>query len=235
MEWINNKPFAHRGLHKGFKTPENSMKAFKKALKKGYGIELDVRLTKDNKLVVFHDKNLRRVVQRREKIRSLTYEQLQKFNLYHSDEKIPLLSDVLELVNGQVPILIEVKNYGIIGLFENHLYDVIKDYTGDYAICSFNPKVVLWFKRNHPEIKRGIIYGDIHKFNIKFFRTVFIQRFFKLKPDFVSLDFKLIDTIIPKFCKLFGTPITSWTIDSKKKKKKALRIVDNIVFEGIKG
>ena len=234
MNWLQNTPIAHRGLHKGFSIPENSMKAFKRAISKNYAIELDVRLTKDNKLVVFHDKNLIRVCANRKKIRSQTASTLNKIKLYHSNQTIPLFKDVLELVNGKVPIVVEVKNYGTVGKFEERLVEELEGYVGEIAICSFNPEVIYWFRKNRPDYKRGLIFGDIKKFQIRFYKATFLKYFFKTKPNFISLDYKLLDTLIPVFCRRAKIPIVSWTINSKKKKLKAKAIVDNIVFENVK-
>jgi glycerophosphoryl diester phosphodiesterase len=234
MKWIKDRPIAHRGLHKGFDIPENSISAFKRAINSNYAIELDVRFTKDEKIVVFHDKNLIRLCADRRKIRNQNYSAIKNIKLYNTNETIPLLSDVLALVNGKVPLVIEIKNYEKVGLFEELIAKELENYTGEFAICSFNHHVVDWFSKNKPDISRGLIFGDIKKFNIKFFKSTFLYRFFKVKPDFISLDYKLINTLIPVFCRRTDIPIVSWTVDSKKKRRKAIRIVDNIVFENIK-
>lgn len=234
MQWLKNTPIAHRGLHRGFSVPENSMKAFSRAIKRNYAIELDVRLTKDNKLVVFHDKNLIRMCASRKKIRTQTSQALSQIKLYHSNETIPLFSDVLKLINGKVPLVIEIKNYGKVGAFEEAVVKDLEGYEGEFCVCSFNAEVVNWFRKNKPEFKRGLIFGDIKKFQIKFYKLTFLSRFFRVKPDFISLDYKLLDSLIPVFCRRAGIPIVSWTINSKKKKLKAKSIVDNIVFENIK-
>jgi glycerophosphoryl diester phosphodiesterase len=234
MKWIKERATAHRGLHKGFEIPENSMSAFKRAINSNYAIEFDVRLTKDEKVVVFHDKNLIRLCADRRKIRNQNYSAIKNIKLYNSNETIPLLSEVLTLVSGKVPLVIEIKNYAEVGLFEELIAKELEDYTGEFAVCSFNYLVVDWFRRNRPSIKRGLIFGDIRKFKIKFFKATFLYRFFKVKPDFISLDYKLLNTLIPVFCRKLNIPIVSWTIDSKKKRRKAIRFVDNIIFENIK-
>ena len=210
------------------------MKAFKNAIANNYGIELDVRITKDKQVVVFHDKNLLRVCGIKKKIANQTYENLKKYKLYKSNQHIPLFKDVLKLVDGKVPILVEIKNYGKVGEFEELVYNELKDYQGNFAVCSFNIEVVKWFKKNKPNVKRGFIYGDLHKFGIKKYKTVYIYRILRSKPDFISLDYKLIHTLLPRITKLFKKPLTCWTIDNKKKLVKANKISDNIIFENIK-
>jgi len=234
MDWLKQRPIAHRGLHKGFSIPENSMLAFKKAIEKNYAIELDVRITKDNQIVVFHDKNLIRVCANKRKIKNQNYDALKNIKLYHSNQTIPLFRDLLKLVDGKVPLVIEIKNYGAVGEMEEILANMLDEYNGKFSICSFNHHVVDWFRINRPSFIRGLIYGDIKKFQIKFYKLVFLYRFFKVKPHFISLDYKLLDTLIPVFCRRADIPIVSWTVNTKKKMRKANTIVDNIVFENIK-
>lgn len=234
MDWLIQSPVAHRGLHKGFTVPENSYKAFQNAILKNYAIELDVRITKDKQVVVFHDKNTLRMCGVKKKIANQNFVNLQKFTLFKTKQKIPLLREILQLVNGQVPLFIEIKNYGQVGEFEELVVNELKDYSGNYAVCSFNIEVIKWFKENSPEIKRGLIYGDLHKFKIRFFHFVFLYRIFISKPDFISLDFKLLDTILPKITRLLKLPLVCWTVNGKKKLQKANSIVDNVIFENVK-
>lgn len=234
MNWITKKPIAHRGLHKNSEIPENSLASFKEAISKNYAIELDIRITKDKNIVVFHDKNLFRLCSNKKNISNENYSILSKFNLYETKENIPLLSDVLSLVNGQVPLLIEIKNDGIVGEFEELLAKELDNYSGDFAVCSFNHKVIVWFKNNRAKFLRAIIFGDIKELKIRFYKLVFLYRLYITKANFVSLDYELLDTIIPFFCKLLRKPLVVWTINSQKKFLKAKLKADNIIFENIK-
>lgn len=233
MDWITKRPIAHRGLHKGFSIPENSMEAFKNAILNDYTIELDVRITKDEKIVVFHDKNLIRLCGVRKKIQNQKYENLKNYKLYNSEFSIPLLQEVLEFVNDKVPVLIEIKNYSNVGNFEKQLCKILDNYRGRFAVCSFNPEVVFWFKNKRPNYLRALVFGDIKKFEIKYYNLVFLYRYYKLRPHFISLDYKLLNTFIQKFCRYFKIPLLSWTIDSKKKQKKAQCLSDNVIFENV--
>lgn len=229
--FIHKTFIAHRGLHYGYDVPENSLLAFEKAIKDDYSIELDVRITKDNQVVVFHDKDLNRLCNCNKKIRNLTFEELDKFSLYDTEEKIPLLKEVLNLVDCKVPLIIDIKDYGNIGLFEEQIFNVIKDYEGELAICSFNPSVVSWFRKNKPNIKRGLIFGDLEKVEIKYLNFIYIYRYLTLRPDFISLDYKLIDSFVIKICKFFKISLITWTIKTKEDALKVLNKVDNIIFE----
>jgi glycerophosphoryl diester phosphodiesterase len=235
MNWISQNPIAHRGLHKGFNIPENSFASFERAINKKYTIELDVRITKDKKVMAFHDKNLIRMCRIKKKIASSTLKNLSDIRLYKTKESIPVFSELLEFVNAKVPLLIEIKNYGVVGEFEEAVVKDLENYKGEFAICSFNPNVLKWFQENEPNILRGMVFGDLKKFEIKYYKTVFLYRLIKYKPHFVSLDSKLLDTVLVEFTRWFKKPLLSWTIDTKKKLKKARnRKVDNIIFELIK-
>ncbi len=234
MNWLKRIPLAHRGLYDNVNVPENSISAFKNAVEKGYGIELDVRLTKDKQVVVFHDSNLLRLSKSNKNIKDILYKDLNDFKLFNTNEKIPLLKDVLKIINGKVPLLIEIKNYEDSGYFEEKVYELIKDYKGVFGICSFNPNVILYFRKNYPEIKRGLIYGNFNKSEKKYINFIFLYRYIKIKPNFISVDFYLLNTFISKMCNFLNLPLVAWTIDTKEKEKKAFSFVDNIIFEYIK-
>lgn len=148
--------FAHRGLHSKDKSvPENSLTAFRLAVENGYGIELDIRFTKDKQLVVFHDDTLLRMCGTNRRVDEFTYEELQEFHLLDSTEHIPLFSEVLSLVDGQIPLLVELKTGPENTMLCSHAYDMLRHYHGPYCIESFHPMIVRWFKKNAPQILRG--------------------------------------------------------------------------------
>ncbi len=148
--------FAHRGLHSRDKTvPENSLTAFRLAVEHGYGMELDVQLSRDGKVVVFHDDDLKRVCGLDARVDELTFDELQQLRLCGTEERIPLFTDVLETVGGRTPIICELKT----GrrnreLCEKTLWH-IRGYKGDICIESFDPTIVAWFRKNAPDILRG--------------------------------------------------------------------------------
>ena len=158
LEFLSRSLIAHRGYYNNKKgIPENSVLAFKKAIDNNYLIELDVRLTKDKKLVVFHDDNLKRVCGVNKKVKDLTYKELLKYNLFDTTLKVPLFSDVIKLVNGRVPILIETKYHNRYGVLEKILINELSNYRGLYAIQSFYPMSLLWLKRNTKNIPIGLL------------------------------------------------------------------------------
>lgn len=107
---FSRRTFAHRGLFDHLSRPENSLAAFGAAVEHGYGIELDLQMTADGKIVVFHDESLQRMCSTPLKIEQSTFAELQKHPLLNSDQTIPLFSEVLQLVDGKVPLIVEIIN-----------------------------------------------------------------------------------------------------------------------------
>lgn len=150
------KNFAHRGLHKKDKTvPENSLAAFERASSYGYGIELDVQLSKDGQVVVFHDDTLNRVCGVDSRVDEKTYDELSKISLCGTTQTIPLFSEVLKTVRGRGPLIVELKNGKRNEELCEKTYALLEKYSGEYCIESFNPFIVRWFKKNAPEVIRA--------------------------------------------------------------------------------
>ncbi len=233
MSLSANKYIAHRGLHNGEIIPENSLLAFKKAIEKNHAIEFDITITKDNEVVVFHDEDLSRLCNRSEKIEEVEYIYLKKLRLYDSDEYIPLFKDILALVNGKITLIIEIKKHQNIGVLENIILNLLEDYEGEYFICSFEKDILYWLRKNKINIKIGLIFESNNKVFKKYNKVLFLYKYFKVKPDFVSLDYKLLDSPIYDFCKKNSLPIFCWTINSKEKYENVHKKVDGIIFENI--
>lgn len=191
LTWIKNGYFAHRGFHsKDLSIPENSMTAFKKAIEKGYGIEMDVNLLKDGTVVVFHDKNLLRLCGVDVALKDLTFEEIQNYRILNTEEKIYKLADVLKAINGKAPLLIELKPFGDKEQLCIKFMEVMENYQGLWAMHSFHPGIVGWFKKNHPEVIRGQIseyflddpkMSKITKFLMKHLWVNWVS-----KPDFIN-------------------------------------------------
>lgn len=231
---MKNKLIAHRGLHDK-DTPENSMGALKKALEKDIAVEFDVHLLKDNKIVVFHDNNLKRMTGIDKKINELSYDEIKDIKLANSDEKIPLLEDVLKLVNGKVLLDIELKCDHEKYKLEDALIDVLKDYTGKIVLKSFDYKTVKYLKKK-TSYKVGLLIKNLEGKNInKFDRYLLKSNLFLkyIKPDFIACDYRILDY---KNIKRFRTknPIFTWTIKDKNileqvKDKADYYLVENII------
>ena len=148
--------FAHRGLHSEDRSvPENSLEAFRQARDAGYGMELDVQLSKDGEVVVFHDDTLERVCGLEARVDELDCNELKELSLCGTEERIPLLGEVLELVNGSVPLIVELKNGRRNRELCEKTHALLSGYKGDYCIESFNPLIVGWFRHNAKDVLRG--------------------------------------------------------------------------------
>ena len=156
--WLVETPIAHRGLHDKT-SPENSLSAFKKAIEKGYAIELDVHQISDGTIVVFHDESLSRMTGNDGYLKFLTKNDLPMLFLNGTKETIPTLEQTLSLINGEVPVLVEIKNTGKVGSLEQAVIDILKKYKGQYAVQSFNPYSLGYFYQHAPEITRGQLSG----------------------------------------------------------------------------
>ena len=151
--WLVETPIAHRGLHS--KTvPENSLLAFSKAIEKGYAIELDVHMLADGTIAVFHDASLARMTGNDGYIKYLNKNDLKALTLKGTKEHIPTLEEALKLIDGRVPVLIEIKNPYKVGKIEQAVIDTLKNYQGEYAVQSFNPYSMGYFKQHAPNIIR---------------------------------------------------------------------------------
>lgn len=246
-DWLESTLIAHRGLHDNEQgIIENSISAFANTMDKGYIIELDVSLTKDNQLVVFHDKKLKRLFGIDKYLKDTTYEELSKLKFNNSKETVPLFSEVLSFVNGKVPLLIEIKNVGKVGEMESMIYSELENYEGQYAIQSFNPYTLKWFKTNAKDVLRGQLSGnfatsdyDVQNDGAK--RMPWIERYvlsnlllnFESRPNFINYEVENTDTDTLQNLKKLGVPILGWTIDDKAEYQEAKDYFDNFVVNTV--
>ena len=187
--WGRN--LAHRGLHSEDKSvPENSLEAFRLAAKAGYGIELDVQLTKDGQVVVFHDDTLDRVCGVNARVDEKTYDELKLLRLCGTEQRIPLFSEVLEVVNGRGPLLVELKNGKRNRELCEKTYALLSDYRGEVCIESFNPMIVRWFKFHGRDLLRGQLaarpedYTDLAPFTVFLLSKCLMN--FMGRPHFIA-------------------------------------------------
>ncbi len=232
------KYYAHRGLHQNKnKIPENSMAAFCLAVRHDYGIEMDVQLSKDNIPVIFHDYSLKRVCKVNKKVRDLTFAELQELSLYQSGERIPSLQSVLDMVDGQVPLIIEFK----VELRDISVCDIaapmLDKYKGLYCIESFNPLVLLWYKKNRPHIMRGQLSSNLIKDKEMGSVTLYfiLQNLllnFLTKPDFISYNYihrYMLSFILCR--RLYKVPAFAWTIKSQEGLNESRHSFDFFIFD----
>ena len=189
--------YAHRGLHDD-KLPENSLAAYSNAIKNGYGIEIDVQLSSDGEIFVFHDENLKRMCGVERKLSEMTSDEIKALRLLDTDEHIPTLTEVLDLVDASVPLLIEIKYYSRTKELCALLAEKLDTYYGSFAIQSFDPRVLRYFKKYRPRFARGQLVGknpkraerkgtDAQNPFISFCLTHLLLNVLS-RPDFISIQ-----------------------------------------------
>jgi glycerophosphoryl diester phosphodiesterase len=240
IEWVTESLIAHRGLHSET-VPENTMAAFEAAVAGGYIIECDAQLTKDNQVVILHDDDLNRMFGLDKKIEEVTYAELQNYTILGTDQKVPLLSEVLAMVDDRVPILVEVKNDLAVGLLEGAMFEVLKDYDGRFAVTAFNPYSLEWFKNNAPDMIRGQVSGHFKQSPEEIARgdkpLVWYKKFmltnllmnFTSKPNFIIYEVK--DTSIFRIMsiKMMNVPLVGYTINNQSDYDKYKKDYDNLM------
>ena len=235
ISWIKETPIAHRGLHTK-DIPENSLSAFENALKNNYAIELDVQFTKDKEVVVFHDENLKRITNDTRNIEDVNYDELKNLRLGNTNEIIPTLEEVLELVDSKVAILIEIKDCKDYIELSEKTYEILKGYEGNYAIQSFNPFILEWYKNNASEVIRGQLSGtftegseSLNSFEKFVLKNMLLN--FKSKPNYIGYELEGIPKSKLESLRKKGVPIIVWTVKNKEDMEKAYKYSDNITFE----
>lgn len=227
--WLITKPIAHRGLWGG-EIIENSIPAYKNAVKNGYPIEIDVYITKDNHLVSFHDRLLKRMTGCDGCVYEKTLEELKNLRLLDSNESIPTFDEVLNIVENKVPLLIEIKNQP-----NKKVVDAVvarlKDYKGEFAVQSFNPLYMLRVKKLAPKFIRGVL-SISTKEKLKTVKSNWVVKKmpfnFLIKPDFISICH---DNLPVKKRKRKKCHVITWTITCQEDADKSLQHAENIIFE----
>lgn len=236
------KPFrtsyAHRGLHGGG-VPENSLLAFSRAVERGFGIELDLHLSADGKIMVFHDDNLSRMTGRDEKISALTAEELRTLRLGGTDERIPYFSEVLALVDGKVPLLIELKGTSATDMSLCVAVEkALRGYQGLWCVESFNPMQIFWWRRHRPDVVRGQLItnlvkkkdGTLSKDPKDYLLTAMLLNVCA-RPDFVASNKKMKNLSVELSEKLFAADRFVWTVKGEEARLEALEEEKYPIFE----
>jgi len=230
--------YAHRGLHNSEKGIwENTVPAFEAAVENGYGAELDIRLTADGQLAVFHDNELKRMCGEDIKIADLSMEELKKYKIKNTGSRIPALEEVLKIFEGKAPLIIEIKSSGKDMEICRKLDSIIAGYNGEYMVESFNPYVVNWYKKNRPDIMRGQLSSDFLKEKtkenifLKIIMTNLMLNFIN-KPDFVAYNHVFANNMSLKiFKKIYKGFTVGWTISSEAEYEKVKNTFDAFIFE----
>ena len=216
IDFLKRSLIAHRGLH-NLQIPENTLPAFVKCVDKNYIIELDIHILSDNTIVIYHDHNLKKLTGVNKVIETLSYAQLSQIKI-NKKYTIPTLKQVMHIVNGSVPILIEVKDVDNNSKFEEELVKILDEYKGEFAIQSMNPFVIDWFYKNRKDYVVGlIIFNDLNYKLVKKYTS---------KIDFLSVYKKQLPFKTKKI-------VLGWTIRKMVEYEKYKLLCDNLICENI--
>lgn len=236
-DWLTAVPFAHRGLHDAAGVvPENSLPAFAAAADAGFGIELDVHRSADGELVVVHDRELVRLTGADLRVDLTPWPRLRGLRLEGTDQPMPRLGDVLDLIAGRVPVMVEVKNLERrVGPLEAAVDDLLAGYDGPVCVASFNPATVAWFGANRPTLMRGQTAGPFRDIPLPGWARFALSRMLgnaRTRPHFLSYDLAgLPDRVVDLWRR--GRPLLTWTVRSPEDLVKARAVADNFIFEHV--
>lgn len=229
------KKFAHRGLWDQ-EAPENSLAAFEKAVQAGYGIEFDIHKTRDGHVVVFHDDTLTRMCGVAGKVEDMTLAELRALRLKGTDQGIPTLQEMLALVDGRVPLLVELKGAALDTSLCPVANEILSQYKGDYIIESFNPLLVRWYRKNRPDVVRGQLFCNLLKEKkgnkLFYFLITVLATNVLARPHFLAYGQESVHNLSFMICKyLFRAPAYVWTV-RKPEQIPAKKRGEGIIFEG---
>lgn len=229
--------FAHRGFH-GEGAAENSLSAFIAARDEGFGIELDVRLSADGEMVVFHDDTLTRVAGIDKRVDELTLAELRRCRLSGTADTVPTLREVFEVIDGRVPLLIEIKEDAGKSAVTRTLVKELEGYAGPYIVESFNPLSLKLFRRLRPDVPLGILAQHFcrrreYRGKPLYFLLQNMLLNFLSVPDFVAYDHTDSGMLSLKLARsFFGTPTFAWTVRCDEEGRVAkTHEFDSIIFE----
>lgn len=230
LNFLIDKYIAHRGFHNA-ENPENTLGAFQRAIDNNYAIELDVQLLKDGTVVVVHDNKLSRLCGEDKYVSNCDYKEIKNLKVLNSSFTIPTFKEVLDLVDGKTPLLIEIKNTLKVGELESKTFELLKNYNGEYAIQSFNPYSLAWFKDNAPNVLRGQLSSFFKGENLSFIKKLLLKKLKLNKisnPNFISYN---AENLPNKYCKRCKLPVLAWTVRSQEQYLDVIKYCDNIIFE----
>ena len=231
-DWLTAWEYAHRGLH-GEGVAENSRTAAQGAIAAGMGIECDIQMSRDNVPLVFHDWVLERLTGQHGPLAAHPAEELCQMPLLDTAETIWRLTDLLELVAGRVPILIEVKSHPAFALPQAciAIAQVLADYAGPVAVMSFDPRMGEWFARHAPDMTRGLVITDTldHGYKGAWRARRALER---AAPDFLAADVRDVPNALTDLWRETGRPLLTWTVRAPELRAQALAHADALIAEG---
>jgi glycerophosphoryl diester phosphodiesterase len=241
LDWLVSRPVAHRGLH-GNGIVENTLAAAAAAVAAGYAIEVDLHLSADEEVVVFHDDTLDRLTTGTGPVSAHTLAQLQHVSFKSGNERIPALSELLELVGGRTPLLLELKtdrsgNAPLAGT----VAALLESYAGPVAAMSFDPRLLVELRKRAPGLPRGIVaerYYRHPEYRLSAWQRFYLGNLlhlFETKPHFVAYWVADLPATAPLLARYaLGMPLLTWTVRTEAERTRARRWADQMIFEGFR-
>ncbi len=234
MTWLKETYITHRGLHGVLGLIENTRKSFIEAINHGFGIEIDTNILKDGTVVVFHDKNLKRLCGVDRYLKDVTYDEIKDLNIIGTDEHIPTLTEILNLIDGKVPLLIEIKPFGNKKKHAKAVKTALAAYPYTVAVQSYDPSIVYWFKKHGNDLIRGQISEYFTESNMSPLMRRLLRRMvfnFLTKPDFINYRLEDMPNKYIEKAKQQGLLVLAYAARSPKALVYARKAFDNAVFE----
>ena len=241
LYWLK-RPIAHRGLHDAAKgIVENSASSVRAAMGAGYAVEVDLQCAADNMPVVFHDDTLDRLTADAGPVAAHSADSLSRISLRNSEDNILSFPALLALVNGHVPLVLEVKStWSRDGKFEANIANMLASYPGPVAVMSFDPYSLAAFRQAAPLLPRGLVadrFDDASYWSqLKLWQRLAMRNLLTAAiawPNFIAYDIEALPALAPLIARLFGLPLLTWTVRSPEQRERALRYADAMIFEGI--
>ena len=229
--------YAHRGFFNNEAgVPEKSLPAFQAAIDAGYAIELDIQMSSDGVAMIFHDANLSRMCGVEGKIWDYTAEELKTMKLFGTEETIPTLKEALSLIDGQVPVLVEYKMDKVDTKVCELGHAQLKDYAGAYAIQSFHPLALMWYKKNAPDVARGQLSQQFYKqakyrFDPARYAMTYLLSNVAARPDFISYKYSDAGSVSLNLCRLMGAKTAAWTLRAPEHYEQVKGDFDFYIFD----
>jgi glycerophosphoryl diester phosphodiesterase len=231
VAWLKGRDYAHRGLH-GDDVPENSLSAFAAAITAGFGIECDVRQSGDGRAIVFHDAQLDRLTAESGPVAARTIADLTQVALGEGSDRIPSLRDLLGMVRGRVPLLVELKTdpKRRVGALCLAVRRDLEGYSGKAAVMGFDPRVGAWFRTQAPGIVRGLVMSEAGARTLS--GSVRRHRaLWRAQPDFLAYDVRDLPSRFAAAQRRRGLPILTWTVRSAALRERAADHADAPICE----
>ena len=242
LDWLVERPIAHRGLHGG-SVMENTLAAAKAAVDAGFANEVDLQLTSDNEIVVFHDDTLDRLTDARGPLAARTLAELKTLSIGGTGEHIPALHELLDLVAGRTPLVLELKSdWNGDERLTQRTAEVLIGYSGPVAVMSFDPQILMALQKHAPGLPRGIVaerYYDDPEWSAATRQQKFslgnLLHIPSTKPHFVAYSVSDLPAFAPLAARhLLGMKLLTWTVRSDEQRKTARRWADQMIFEGFR-